>query len=127
MPPKKKVRTQQPSASRAISSVQPVLELSSLNLFQRRPVQLSVASEKQLLIDPVTVFNATTPVQFRIPGTDQFLSPCVYVVIEVKIKNADDSDLAAAAAVALTPNFGCSMFSDAEVCCQHQIRSLRSI
>ncbi len=98
---KARTQQQQPLASKAISSVQPVLELASLNLFHRRQVQLIIASEKQMLIDLSTVYSADTDIQFHIPGTDQFMSPHVYLVINVKIKNGNNSLLAAAAPVAL--------------------------
>ncbi len=85
-----------------------------LQLFQRRPVQLSVAGEKQFLLDPVTVYDAKTPVTFRVSSGDQFLSPEIFLMVECKVKNGDGSDLTGGE-IAVSPNFVHCLWSDVEI------------
>ncbi len=90
-----------------------------MQLFQRRPLQLSIASEKTIILEPTAIYTTQTPVQFRIAALDEFLSPEVFILCEVSIVNGDGSAIAGGDpptdAVAPTVNFAHSMWQDVEV------------
>ncbi len=65
-----------------------------LQLFQCRPLQLSIASEKTTILELMATYTTQTPIMFRITALDEFLSPEVFILCEAKIVNGDNSDIA---------------------------------
>ncbi len=90
-----------------------------MQLFQCRPLQLSIASEKEVLLEPISVYDAQSPVQFRIAALDEFLSSEIYVLCETKLINGDNTDIVGGDPpgdkVAPTPNYAHSMWQGVEI------------
>ncbi len=95
------------------------ISMIHLQLFQRRLLQLSIASEKIIILEPMAIYSTQMPVQFRIAALDEFLSPEVFILCEVSIVNGDGSAIAGGEPptdpVAPTVNFVHSMWQDVDV------------
>lgn len=95
---------------------QPIIPVSELNLFSKRPVQMSVESGQVVEIMPSGVYTADTNIIFHVPGVpDQFLAPDFWFLVTAEIRNQGDTSLAADAEVAPCSNFAHSMWRDIEI------------
>ena len=65
--------------------------------------------------EPTTIYNAKDSITFKLGSGDQFLSPEFFLSIQCQILNGDQTELAAGSAVAVSPCFAQSLFSDIEI------------
>ena len=74
---------------------------------------MSVDSSHTIELTPSNTYNSKSPIQFDVPPSPtEFTRGDLYLLISVKIKNADNSSLLNNADVAPTANFAHSMFRD---------------
>ena len=103
-------------APAAAMDTQQIVSLPDLNFFTEKSVQLSIESSELSELSPSNVYNPQSTIQFDIPAqTQTFLSPEFWIFARVRIVQADGSDLADAADVALVANATHSLFSDVEL------------
>ena len=88
-----------------------------LNLFEVPPTNASIVSGYWDEVPPVTTLDDSSPIEFAITGTGDYIDPSQCALqISVKVQNADGRDLTNRSRVQPCNNMLHTMFSQVEIC-----------